>query len=330
MRHLYKIIFICGLLIISNGYAQTTGTSPQSAPVTFNISEGQSIVLHAGSNFAAAYQWYKDGIAIPGGTTKDYSTSQAGTYSVIAFNAQGCQSDVSEKVLVVVTGVSIPPTPADTSVDLMITIRSTNTKASPGDNYNYVLTANNNSKPTGTDVKVTYVVPPQIEYDPQINGTGAAAVAYNASTHTLTWDVGQVTQNTPVSLSVPVKVLQPGSIESVVNIKGREHDPILANNVAQVVQQVNPLIIPNVFTPNGDGVNDTFFIPGLDTYTDTEITIINRWGNVVYEKKNYQNDWTGPGLPEGTYFYLLRVKTIAGVWDVYKGYVTLLRTKTEE
>jgi len=47
------------------------------------------------------------------------------------------------------------------------------------------------------------------------------------------------------------------------------------------------------------------------------------------KKKNYQGDWTGNGLVEGTYYYVLRALTLAGVWDVYKGYVTLLRARTE-
>ena len=99
------------------------------------------------------------------------------------------------------------------------------------------------------------------------------------------------------------------------------------NNFDATVQEVNPLIVPNIFTPNGDNKNDTFFIPGLETYSANELTIINRWGNNVYETKNYKNDWSGQGLVEGTYYYILRVKNKTGAWDVYKGYLTLVRTK---
>lgn len=294
---------------------------------TFTISPGATIALHAGTNNAAAYQWYRNGVILTGATGKDYITSIAGTYTVLAYNIDGCPSQLSDGVVVVVAPFTVTPPPTDTLVDLLVTIQSTNTKAAEGDVYSYIVTANNNSVPTGTDVKVTYVLPPQITLAPQ--GTGFSNISYNPVTHTLTWNVGQVTSHNPITLTIPVKVLTKGSIESIVNIKGKEVDPVMANNVAQVVQQVNPLIIPNAFTPNGDGVNDTFVIPGLDTYTQNEIVIINRWGNNVYEKKNYQNDWTGNGLPEGTYFYVLKVFTEGGVWDSYKGYVTLLRTKME-
>ncbi len=101
--------------------------------------------------------------------------------------------------------------------------------------------------------------------------------------------------------------------------------------------QVEPvkLKIPNVFTPNGDGVND-YFIIALDNggsgssggdnskgtrneifeyenyeplssyYESSELTIFNRWGRVVYHSKDYKNDWDGGGLSDGTYFYVLK------------------------
>jgi gliding motility-associated-like protein len=86
------------------------------------------------------------------------------------------------------------------------------------------------------------------------------------------------------------------------------------------------LFVPNLYTPNGDGVNDAFEIRGLNLFSENELTIINRWGNEVYKAKNYKNDWTGTGLNEGTYYYLLRVKENAGSsWKVFKGYITLIR-----
>ncbi|TNF46718.1 MAG: gliding motility-associated C-terminal domain-containing protein [Bacteroidetes bacterium] len=78
--------------------------------------------------------------------------------------------------------------------------------------------------------------------------------------------------------------------------------------------------IPNAFTPNGDGINDFFEIIGIDLYPGNTITIVNRWGNKVYEAKNYGIDtnpvfWDGNAntgstflgneLPTGTYYYIL-------------------------
>ncbi|ERJ60163.1 T9SS C-terminal target domain-containing protein, partial [Sphingobacterium paucimobilis] len=86
-----------------------------------------------------------------------------------------------------------------------------------------------------------------------------------------------------------------------------------------------PFFIPNVFTPNDDGTNDTFEIEGIEAFDRTEVIILNRWGNEVYRNNNYRNEWTGQGLNEGTYFYI--VKTIKGTKeDLYKGHV-LIKTR---
>uniref|UniRef100_UPI0013D9A6DF DUF7507 domain-containing protein n=1 Tax=Sphingobacterium luzhongxinii TaxID=2654181 RepID=UPI0013D9A6DF len=86
-----------------------------------------------------------------------------------------------------------------------------------------------------------------------------------------------------------------------------------------------PLFIPNVYTPNGDEVNDTFEIVGIEAFDRTEVTILNRWGNEVYRNDNYRNEWSGHGLNEGTYFYI--IKTIKGTKeDIYKGHV-LIKTR---
>ncbi len=72
------------------------------------------------------------------------------------------------------------------------------------------------------------------------------------------------------------------------------------------------------FSPNKDGINDQFQIIGIDKY-ENELTVFNRWGNIVYNKKQYNNDWEGDfngiALPTGVYFYLINYdsgKTMTG------------------
>ena len=81
-----------------------------------------------------------------------------------------------------------------------------------------------------------------------------------------------------------------------------------------------PSFMPQGISPNGDGKNDTFIIPGILSSQPNTVTIFNRWGNIVYEKDNYQNDWHGQtdrafdllasdGLvPDGTYYYVVDYK----------------------
>jgi hypothetical protein len=130
------------------------------------------------------------------------------------------------------------------------------------------------------------------------------------------------------------------------NVKSAEYgcDTTFSANI--IVLPVK-LKIPNIFTPNGDGINDYFIIdndPSFNTeeengentrgfeyesynilndyYLRTELTIFNRWGRIVYKSDDYQNDWDGGNLPDATYFYVLEC---IGEYDNhrYQGSVTI-------
>jgi gliding motility-associated-like protein len=92
------------------------------------------------------------------------------------------------------------------------------------------------------------------------------------------------------------------------------------------------IIAANTITPNGDGANDAFIVDELLTnpaaYPNNEIVILNRWGEVVFEAKPYNNDWDGSNkhrqpLPQGTYYYILRLDNNRGI--ILKGDITVLR-----
>ncbi len=82
-----------------------------------------------------------------------------------------------------------------------------------------------------------------------------------------------------------------------------------------------PGAVPNVFTPNGDGINDTFRIPGLGNQP-WHMTILNRWGNVVYEADPYPNNWDGGSAPSGVYYFRLNT---AQLKRNYTGTITIYR-----
>jgi gliding motility-associated-like protein len=78
------------------------------------------------------------------------------------------------------------------------------------------------------------------------------------------------------------------------------------------------LFIPAAFSPNSDGLNDLFVIPGIGNYPDCELTVYNRWGNRVYYMKGYDNSWDATPednsllagrqkVPAGTYYYILEM-----------------------
>lgn len=100
-----------------------------------------------------------------------------------------------------------------------------------------------------------------------------------------------------------------------------------------VTVKVAELDIPNLFSPNADGVNDKFAIELMDdkkkdfreAYLGNELLVYDRWGKKVYNQVDYKSeDWDGERLSDGTYFYILRLTGQFGD-EVLKGSVTILR-----
>jgi len=80
--------------------------------------------------------------------------------------------------------------------------------------------------------------------------------------------------------------------------------------ISKVIEEKDQfkLLIPNSFSPNGDGVNDIFIIPDLNLVDNPRFTVYNKAGKILYDKINYQNDWNGDNLPDGVYYYSLTYK----------------------
>lgn len=94
-----------------------------------------------------------------------------------------------------------------------------------------------------------------------------------------------------------------------------------------LVKVLRGLEIPNGFSPNGDGINDTWRIRYLDGYPDATIEVYNRGGQIVFRSVGYSKDWDGTyqgkALPIGTYYYIINPKT--GKVGIYTGSVTILK-----
>lgn len=89
----------------------------------------------------------------------------------------------------------------------------------------------------------------------------------------------------------------------------------------------NTFDIPTLFTPNADGKNDFFIIPNLsETYPDCQVTIINRWGSIIFESTGYQEPWDGrykgESVPMGTYFY--EIVSPSGSFEPIKGSISII------
>lgn len=108
---------------------------------------------------------------------------------------------------------------------------------------------------------------------------------------TFTWPDGTVGEATMV----------PGLVTATYEVHATDECP-QTTTISVLVESGCSLNIPNVITPNGDGSNDAWVIGGLYG-SKHSITVFNRWGQVVYESTNYNNNWRAVGIPDGTYFY---------------------------
>lgn len=86
------------------------------------------------------------------------------------------------------------------------------------------------------------------------------------------------------------------------------------------------VIIPNAFTPNGDGINDVWEIDGLETYPESVTEVYNRYGQRVFMQKGYRQPWNGRfnqnSLPLGTYYYIIFLNNAL---PVVSGSLTIIR-----
>ncbi|MFG4002521.1 T9SS type B sorting domain-containing protein, partial [Flavobacterium aquidurense] len=124
-----------------------------------------------------------------------------------------------------------------------------------------------------------------------------------------------------------------GSVSNQASVQARSNKGVLVDDLSDddnntgdqpTVLDLTSCVIKvfNAFSPNGDEKNKRFYIQGLECYPDNTVEIYNRWGILVYDVDNYNNEdhaFVGysqgrttvkqsEGLPEGTYFYILKYK----------------------
>lgn len=107
--------------------------------------------------------------------------------------------------------------------------------------------------------------------------------------------------------------------------------PATSDTMIVLLDDCLSLVIPNAFSPNGDGTNDLYVIQNLESYPNNRIMVFNRWGSKVLDRSPYRNDWDGRSenslnwgeeLPEGTYFFIL---DLGDGTDEFTGYIYLKR-----
>nr|ARK11340.1 hypothetical protein A6C57_14000 [Fibrella sp. ES10-3-2-2] len=162
-----------------------------------------------------------------------------------------------------------------------------------------------------------------------VTGDSTSRLAVGA-TDTLLVRINVVTAGQTGTFFNTVYAVAKAGLETVrdVSTNGMNPDPNANSNPTDLNESeatplnlplnLQTLFIPEGFSPNGDGVNDTFVITGAQGLT-VNLEIFNRWGHRVYVSEDYKNDWDGKpntgaqvgntsnGLPDGTYFYVVKL-----------------------
>ena len=167
---------------------------------------------------------------------------------------------------------------------------------------------------TATDVIISEQIPSGYDYVSHISTAGN--ISYSDITGE--WILLQLDPDQVEILEITVEVLGFGDYLNIAYIDSSVGGIDVNEVNDESSAEVDPicLTIYNEFSPNGDNVNETFVIDCLERYTDNKLEIYNRWGNLVYSKRGYLNDWNGSSngrsvinksdeLPVGTYYYVL-------------------------
>ena len=218
----------------------------------------------------------------------------------------------------------------NTLAELSITKEVDNDMPNVGDEVLYTLMVENEGPSDATNVRVHDMLPSGLRYIMD-NGVGS----YNPNTGI--WVIGNLAVNETESLEISAMVNPTGNYTNSAILGADQFYPEVGQDSVAVTISPDLLVrIPQGFSPNNDGINDSFTIAGIESYPNNKLIIMNRWGNKVFEANRYNNDWDGTNqhgvsfgnqeLPDGTYFYILDLGQPGPDGEqIIKGYIYLAR-----
>lgn len=288
------------------------------------------------------YFWDFDDSNVSVATNPSHTFLNEGVYevSLIGYTTDGCRDTAIHSV-----NVWDLPNPEITaagpvffcdgeSVDLTVTPNGTPTLWSTGQTtqtitvdttgeYTVNITDNNGCQGQTSILVYTWLLPElTISNDTSIS-LGEDVPLWVAGALTYDWQpptyLDDATSDMPTSIT-PTESITYNVVGTDVNGCQSEASVSITVNVDYNLKPVN------LFTPNGDGTNDRFYVGNIESYSDCKLTVYNRWGLLVYSSNAYQNDWKGTfnndPLPDGTYYYVIECD---GKEDRFDGAVTILK-----
>ncbi|WP_306349959.1 gliding motility-associated C-terminal domain-containing protein [Flavobacterium sp. '19STA2R22 D10 B1'] len=273
------------------------------------------------------YHWVvTGGIIVSGGHSTDnfvtvmWPTVTDGEIEVSFINANNCDP------LVIISFPITVQSCSDMSIEKVVNVL----EPEIGDNVIFTITVKNNGTGKFEHVIVSELLPTGYQFVSAIPSIGD----YVATTGI--WSIPELDVGEHVTLTVTATVLQSGNYLNIASIIGSNpEDSNPDNNQAQAKVEPVELVIYNGVSPNGDGLNDYFYIRGLEKYPNNTVEIYNRWGVKVFSAKGYgSNNKVFRGVSDGyltvnkgnnvsssTYFYIIRYVTHGGERVEKSGYL---------
>ncbi len=203
--------------------------------------------------------------------------------------------------------VLVTPQTVDIAVEKTVNVPD----PSIGDAIVFTITVSNLSDIQATRIGIEELLPAGYEYRSHTSSSGVYDIMEGI------WNLDTLAPQSTETLDITVLVLEEEdymNTASIAFVDQWDTDP--DNDASSVTIQPGCLHVFNEFSPNGDGVNDVFKIVCITRYPNNVLKVYNRWGNIVFEQRNYNNSWDGTSngratitsdkkLPEGTYYYVL-------------------------
>lgn len=197
-----------------------------------------------------------------------------------------------------------------------------------GDQVRFTITVENTTMDRVLDIVVSDLLGDGFDYVSNTPSVGT----YDESSGE--WTIAELGPEQTVSLELVAVAVSGGTLENRASlVSSFPDDGLDANNSAQVSIRVNlsqcedPGTLCNIFSPNGDGINDQLVLVGHQQFPQNSLEIFDRYGNRVFQMDGYDSSWEGTGkngeLPKGTYFYILDLQ--GDGTQVVKGWIQILR-----
>ncbi|HTK21525.1 MAG TPA: gliding motility-associated C-terminal domain-containing protein [Mucilaginibacter sp.] len=132
----------------------------------------------------------------------------------------------------------------------------------------------------------------------------------------------------PIATTDAVETSGPGKYAiNIVGASSNNYDIHVIPGTLTVIAVPPTVVIPNAFTPNGDGINDLWNIKSIEAYPKCIVSVYSRYGTLVYQSKGYPRSWdgtsNGSGVPTGTYYYIINLNDDNS--KPLTGYVAVIR-----